>query len=379
MDERTANDVTRMMRRTVKNKKTGGTGGGGSFSDRYTPQKGAAGKITPIALFRAEYAIPVTLEDGQGSRKLELPYGIVLRHYHKPSNRFCRCSAGLVDVRNSDGDVVVGEGKKPCLGCNESAKGKETGMAWSKKLHVFNGILMADFHLVNSNRKNDRTGEYYKDPVQCEGRICKYCDLGTEKKFGRRVFWPVGKSFTEQLSDFVDFNLATNCNCGGVITIPAYECPNCGVCFRDLEAEPADKEELEELCLEMHKCRSCGETNYMDAVHECDACNKAQPLKLWDVKMELFRSGEGTATSLQFRRFKAVTPDEWKKVAPIMNQIDLDKVFPHVSIKEQANIYKLKIPPELRDYVVDEESNRGKDNGEGSPRSGSSAWDDDDD
>lgn len=366
-----------MMRRTVKNKKTGGMGGG-SFSDRYAPQKGAAGRITPIVLFKAQYAIPVTLEDGKGNRKLELPYGIVLRHYHKPSNKFCRCSAGLADVRNSDGDVVVGEGKKPCLGCNESSKGKETGMAWAKKLHVFNGILMADFHLVDSDRKNDRTGEYYKDPIQCEGRACKYCDQKIEKRFGRRVYWPVGPSFTEQLTDFVDYTLATNCKCGGTITVPAYECPECGECFRDLESEPANDEELEELRLEMHKCGSCGATRYMQAVHECDSCNKAQPLKLWDVQMELYRSGEGTTTSLQVRRFKAVTPDEWKKIEPIMNQVDLDKVFPNLGIKEQAKIYKLKVPPELRDYVADEDNKRGEDDSEGSPRSGSSAWDDDD-
>lgn len=366
------------MRNTVKNKKYSG-GGGGSFSDRFTPQKGATGKITPIVLFKANYVTPVAMEDGQGSRKFEAPYGIILRHYHKPSNKFGRCSAGLADVRESDGSVIMDVGKKPCLACFEASKGKETGMAWAKKLHVFNAIVMGNFHLVDSDRKNERTGNYYKDPQPCEGRACKYCDKGIEKQFGRRVYWPIGPSFTEQLTDWVDFTLAANCKCGGTISTPAYECPKCGECFRDLEQAPASNEEMEELRLEMHKCKACGFTGFMQAVHECDQCSKPQPLKLWDVKMELYRSGDGATTSLQVRRFTTVTDDEWKKIDPLMKPVDLNKVFPLLSIKDQAKTYKLKIPEELRDVAVDEESRRGDGDDKGTPRSGSSAWDEDDD
>lgn len=375
MDETTANDVTRMMRNTVRNKKTGGTGGG-SFSDRYTPQKGATGRITPIILFKANYVTPIALEDGNGSRKFEAPYGIVLRHYHKPSNRFCRCTAGIADVRDSDGNVVMDIGNKPCLGCYEARRGKEYGMAWAKKLHVFNAVLLADFHLVDSDRKNDRTGAFYKDPVQCEGKGCKFCDKGIEKRFGRRVYWPIGPNFTEQLTDFVDFTLATSCKCGGTITNPAYECPKCGECFRDLESEPASTEELEELRLDMHKCKSCGFEGYMQPVNECDECDKAQPLKLWDVKMELYRSGEGTTTSLQVRRHKPITEEELEKIKGLMVPVDINKVFPILAIKEQSKLYKIRIPDELKDDAVEEELHRGEDDGEGSPRSGSSAWDD---
>jgi len=365
------------MRNTVKNKKYTG-GGGGSFSDRYAPQEGSAGKITPIVLFKAEYVTPIANEDGKGSRKFESPYGLVMRHYHKSSNSFGRCSAGLMDIRDTDGNLIVDIGKKPCLGCYQASKGKDKGMAWAKKLHVFNGVLMAEFHLVDSDRKNDKTGDFYKDPVQCEGRGCKHCDKGIEKRFGRRVYWPVGPSFTEQLVDFADYTLSTSCKCGGEISVPAYECPKCGECYRDLEQNPANEEELEDIRMEMHKCGGCGFEGYMQAVNECNQCNKAEPLKLWDVKMELYKSGEGTNTSLQVRRFKAVTDEEWKKIEGVMNPVSLDKVFPNLTLKDQAKIYKLKIPEELRESAVEEESKRGSDDGKGSPRSGSSAWEDED-
>jgi len=130
--------------------------------------------------------------------------------------------------------------------------------------------------------------------------------------------------------------------------------------------------------MEMHKCGGCGFEGYMQAVNECNQCNKAEPLKLWDVKMELYKSGEGTNTSLQVRRFKAVTDEEWKKIEGVMNPVSLDKVFPNLTLKDQAKIYKLKIPEELRESAVEEESKRGSDDGKGSPRSGSSAWEDED-
>lgn len=377
MDE-SDRDFTRQMRSTIKNPKFASKGGG-SFNDRYTPQNGAAGKIIPIVFFKGEYSMPVTLEDGKGSRKLKRPYGIVLRHYHRSSNRYGRCSAGLADVRDRDGNVVLGAGKKPCLACHESSKGKDSGMQWANKLHVFNAVLLADFHMVASDRKNDKTGEFYKDPVQCEGRACKYCRDGVEKRFGRRVYWALGQSYSAQLMDFVDYTLALNCKCGGTITTPAYECPKCKACFHDLEANPLSEEDLEELRLDPHKCKACGYEGLMDAVYECDSCKTAKPLSLWDVALELYVSGEGKTTSIQVRRFKILQAEDWKKIEPVMTQVDLDRVFPNLSLTEQSKLYKLKIPSEMRDAAAGEAiPDDEKEVKRSAARSGSSAWSDDD-
>jgi len=371
-----ANNIARMMRGTVRNKKSSGLGGG-SFNDKFAPQEGSTGRITPIVLFKANYVVPISMENGKGSRKFESPYGLIMRHYHKPSNKFGRCSAGLADVRDSAGNLVVDTGNKPCIGCNESEKGKDSGMSWAKKLHVFNGIMLADFHLVDSDKKNERTGKFYRNPVECEGRGCKHCKAGVEKQFGRRVYWPVGSSFTDQLTDFVDFTLSACCSCGGEIAVPAYECPKCGACYRDLEKDPADKHELEAIRLDVQECRACGHVGYMRPVNECDKCNDADPLNLWSVKLSLFKSGEGATTSLQVRRYELVTAEEWDKIKALMTPVDLDKVFPHLSLKAQSKLYRLKVPTEYRDAVVEEEKHEKEDDNEGGPRTGSSAWDED--
>jgi len=368
-------DVTRMMRRSVKNKRRRG-GGGGSFSDRYSPKEGGEGKITPIVLFPADYAIPVKTEGGK-RKKFKAPYGIVFRHYYKKANTFGRCSAGIIE---SD-DGVLSEGDAPCIGCHEADKGKETGMAWAKKLHVFNGVEMADFHLVDSKRKNDKTGEFYKDPKKCKGKNCSYCDDDIPKRFGRRIYWPLGPSFSEQLTDEADFTISRACECGGEISIPAYECPKCRAVFRDLEEDPIDDENDEEYRKEMaelrygiHECSECGYSGFMSPIHECDECSDPKPLTLWNVKMEVYTSGTGPTMSLRVRRFKKVSDAEWNKIEEITkNPIDLSRVFPEIGLRDQSRQYKLPIPDEFKGRGRDD-GDDGDNDGDG-PRSGSSAWD----
>jgi hypothetical protein len=367
-----ANNIARMMRGTVKNKKSFS---GGSFKDQYSPQEGSAGKITPIVLFKGNYVTPIAREDGKGSRKFESPYGLIMRHYYATSNKYGRCSAGLADVRDGSGNLVVDVGSKPCIGCDESEKGKDFGMSWAKKVHVFNGILLADFHLVDSDKKNEQTGKFFKTPVECEGRGCKHCKIRIEKQFGRRVYWPLNPKFTDQLTDFVDFILSATCNCGGEITVVAYECPKCGVCYHDLEHDSADKSELESLRLDVQECKSCAYVGYMKAVNECNKCDDARPLNLWDVKMSLFKSGEKTTTSLQVGRYSPITDEEFEKVKHLMVPVDLDKIFKNLSLKEQGELYRLKIPGAYRDAAVEEDKHEKEDDNRGRPRSGSSAWD----
>lgn len=319
------------LKHTAKQPQRGG--GGGGFGDRWTPPESGQA-LVPILLFPGTYSMAVKLPEG-GAEKVKLPYAIVVEHYSKKSNSFARCIAGLKYEQDAEEDLIIVPGDKPCVGCYEYAKGKQTGVS-QRKLHVFNGILLADFHWVE---QTSRRGTKYKEPVQCTGKRCKLCKQGSEKSFGRRVFWPLGPSFVDMLGDFDMITLARECKCGGTIEPIAFECPECKMPFRDLEDDPVhNEEELMQLRMGIFNCQTdgCGYRGFMDEVPECSDCRTAQPLKLWDVAMEVYRSGEGAQSSLQISRYKYYSPEKRAAIAELMKPIDPNNVYPILNLDAQA-------------------------------------------
>lgn len=320
--------IGREMKRTAKNPNRGG---GGGYGDRWKPPESGK-QLTPMILFPGQYSMRARKESGE-MEQIVRPYAVLHEHYSKPGKAYARCVAGLALQDHGDGNWVITPGEKNCVGCHEYQKGKESGVSL-RKIHIFNGVLLANFHWIE---KTSKRGTKYKEAAQCAGRRCKMCDQGVERSFGRRIYWPLGPSFVEQLGDFDAITLARECQCGGTIEPIAFECPDCKTPFRDLEDDPVrSEEELEELRDNVYGCSECSHRGLMDEVPECSDCREARSVKLWDVVMEVYRSGTGPTSSLQFSRHKFYPPERRAAISDLMKPIDVESVYPILNLNAQA-------------------------------------------
>lgn len=356
----TARKATRIggtLKRSGRNKRRGG----GGFGARYKPPK-AGERLTPILLFRGRYTIKLGQADGS-VREDVLDYDIRCEHFSKAAMRGLTCTAGLVE----DNEGYITEGNAPCVPCYEYREHGTKGMN-ARKIHIINGILLADFHLVDSAREKQQngrgTGEYYKDYVECLGRRCTHCKQGIEKRFGRAVYMPLGNSFVQQLADFDLITLASECRCGGTLEPVGFVCPNCNMEFADLEKTGATDKEIQQLREQAFRCKHCGEYGFMEEVSLCNQCDDPRPLTMWDTALELYRSGDGVNTSLQVNKHWPVQEDMIEAIKDLMVPVDTDKIYKHLTPAEQAELFKLPLPSGF-------DPNGGRGGGKSSTR-----WDD---
>jgi hypothetical protein len=381
-DLRISGNVSRMMRATAKSRPF--SSGGGSFDNRWQPQNGSDGRITPVVLNPVERETVIINLEGK-SETIRTPYGIIFQHYHKSSNKFFRCSAGIVQRQHDNGTVYLSPGDLPCLGCYYAAQGKQTGMSYARNLQVMDGVLIDKFHSVESTdpkKVSKKTNKPFVTLEQCGRKTCVHCQSRNEKtretQWGKPIYWPIGPTHAIQLADFVDGALASRCQCNGNLTVPAYACPKCDAVFHNLDEEPLGTDDFIDLRDNEHECGECGVVSTMNPVYECsnDQCEKPTPLSLWDVKMEIFKTGESTQTAISVKSYQFLTNKEREQLKDVLSkEINLNRVFPKKSIKKQAELTQLAIPEELAAAAA-KEPDTGSD-GEGGSTKGSTAWDED--
>jgi len=300
--------------------------------------------MVPILLFKGKYRIPLLDTEHNRDEVIERPYGLVFQHFSKPANTFLTCSAGLA-IYYENGEEVIDVGDGACVPCHSANEnGKEGGISFARKLHIFNAVLLADFHEVESEKVSEKTGKPYKSLIQCKGRRCSYCRSGKEITFGRTVYWPIGTSFVEQLANHDIVTLASQCECGGDLEPFCFECHHCHETFVNLEDEEISDERLADLRDREITCTKCNTTDYLDEIPECNSCSEPRPLTMWNTVMEMFRSGEGVNTSLGFSKSRPVTKAELERVRHLMDPADIERIYPIVSIKEQAEKFKIPNP-----------------------------------
>lgn len=339
------NSTRRAMRagRALKKSGRGKRKGGGGYGARYKPPK-AGEPLTPILLFRGLYKVQLTLPDGS-VRVDELDYDIRCEHFSVKANTGMTCTAGLIE----DEEGFIGAGDRPCVPCAiAKVEGKGGPISFARKVHILNGVLLADFHLVDSDRQKLKdgkpTGEFYTDYVPCLGRRCTHCRQGVEKTFGRAVFMPLGNNFIQQLADFDLITLASTCRCDGALEPVGFVCAHCDRPCVDLEKDEVTNEELQEFRENEFCCKHCGKTDYLVEVPVCNQCDDPRPLTMWNTVMELYRSGDGVNTSLQVNRFRPVTETELEQVKELMVPVDTDRTYKHLTPKEQADKFKVALP-----------------------------------
>ena len=348
----------------MKSKK--GKGGGGGFRDQFKPPA-ADEEPARIMLYRPDEPYKIKLEyEGHKDIILERDYGILMEHFNASEMRGCRCTAGLRREDVEEGDWIITGGSGTCVPCYEIESGADN--INHRKVHLFNLILLGDFHEVKvkkeSKSKKAKDGKIeVTEYRECRGKRCKYCKKGVEKTFGRRMYWPLGPMHVEQLVNIETAVLGRQCKCGGKISPRAFICPECEDAVRDLDDDPIEeKGELKKLRTEEHQCPHCDYYGMLIEYPECDDCDDPRPLTLWDVEMEIYKSGEKTQSVIQASDFSPISVKLKAKVKDKMKPYNWDKLFSYRLLKpeEQAKLLNLENPF----------SGKGKDEKGGDP------WDD---
>lgn len=339
-----------------------GKGSGGGWTQRFSAPSGDEDPAQ-IVLVPGEYEMVLQHPKGLKGKpfKITRRYGIVHRHYNSTKRKYCRCTAGLRRDRTGPQYFIL-PGHSECPSCYHI----DNGAAWLqvKKLHVFSTVLLDHFHLVDSDRTNNE-GKPFQDYEECLGKSCKLCKKGVKRVFGKRMYWPLGPMHARQLGDIAKKQLSRNCVCGGKIRPIAFACPACQATLRDLEDEPFDtKKELAQFRAQQHDCGTCNYKGPMVEVPHCDSCKKAQPLGLFNTKLEVYMAGSGTQSSLQVPDFEPLSVELKAKIKDAMIPFDLEKVWDYkpLSPEDQSKLMGLDNP--FSEYDDDD--------------SGSSGWGDDD-
>lgn len=339
------------------------SGSGGSWTQRFNAPSGDEDPAQ-IVLVPGDYEIALQHPKGLKGKALKIKrrYGIVNRHYNATKRKYARCIAGLRRDRVGPQYFIV-PGHNDCPSC----KLIEDGAAYlqTRKLHVFSMVLLDHFHLVDTEKTN-REGKPFQEYEECQGKRCKLCKKGVKRVFGKRMYWPLGPMHAGQLGDIARKQLSRNCACGGKIRPIAFECPSCGATLRDLDDEPFDtKKELAQFRAQEHECDNCDYKGPFIEIPLCSDCNKAQPLGLFNTKLEVYMAGSGTQSSLQVSDFEPLTVELKAKIKSAMIPFNLDKVwdFKPLDAEEHSKLMGFENP--FSEYDDDE--------------SGSSDWGDDDD
>jgi hypothetical protein len=323
--------------------------------------------LIPVSVFPGRYTTtgPKINNKGEtiGTETITTPYMITFDHWSEKAKRYAGCTAGIA-FACADDDWIIVPGNEPCVGCYNAGLGKHTGVN-TRKLTTFNIVQLHDFHWTERTSKK---GTKYKEAIPCKGRSCDICKAGNKPTFARRSFWPLSPNFAEDLGDFAENSLASECMCGGDIRIIAYECPECKTPFRDLDDNPTeDKEEIKKI----KSANSCvhSQCNYfglMAEVHECDKCPTATPLTLWDTMILPCKTGVAPQSGLSIVKFKQLTDRHKTTIQSLNKPYTIEDVQQLLPLPAQAKLLKVDYP------FADSKENNAEQVSDSVP--GSAAW-----
>lgn len=344
-------------------------GGGGGFGNRFALPCSDE-EPAEVMLFPGNYETKIVPAGSKKAITEINDYCITMEHFYPPKKRGFTCSAGLQYIKDSNGDEIISTGKDPCTGCLAKTDGLIKDSFRTRLVCTFNLVRFGHFHQVDGKNKN-REGVPYKDWTECEGRHCKRCKKGLDRTYGRRMYWPLGKGY---LNDLIirENNFSKNCRCGGKIFPIAFACSNikCQEPYVDLEEDPMSRKELKEYRQKVVACDQCDNEDLPEELLECSECDKPEPLTLFDVVLTVASSETsderaeqrstgkrtGSPPKLQILESRVVTERDLRKVEKLLRPFDLyGKIYKINSLDEQAE--KLGI---VNPYDDEEEEDRPK-------------------
>jgi hypothetical protein len=307
-----------------------------------------------------------------------VPYKEYIEHFNATVERGTICSRTW---KEDDEGEMVGSGK--CIPCHELDDDAKN-ISW-RRLSGFLLLHLDWYYLIPATDENGKVltyrqdSKYHKKGETIYNRVHEADAFkeygrgaikreGYDKVFGNLMHWSLGTNHLLVLSSKID-DLQYECQCGGEIDVPIWECPECGGEVFDM-TEDGDceytKQEVSQIVTELVQCRHCDAKVKLSPVRECDSCKDPQPLTIWDVDLCVAREGSGTSSQLVVRRHKRCEIDKRCKELLPDNDI-LHRVFAGDSIEYQSKAMKIPNPwksESARRHVQDYEEGESKDDAE---------------
>jgi hypothetical protein len=321
------------------------------FNARFKPPQGDS------AIIRL---IPGSYPTFEGGRA---PYYEYIEHWSERCKKTFICSRHYKVVD----EKLVGTGN--CVSCFERNDGaKDISF---RPLYAWTLIHLDWFYLIPAYDKDDKPlvykedTKYHKkgDPIMnrilcsdAEEDDPKIRKAGYGKVFGKREHWSMGGNHMTALTAKTT-DLEKECTCGGKIDIPVWSCSGCDTEVIDVDGDRElwTPKKVRERTNEPFDCKKCDTNDFLLPTYDCDNCNDPDPLRLFDVDLEVRREGEGTKSMLIIgRHTPGKIDDRVKDLVP--NRDDLHRVFAGDTSEYQSKHLRVKNPfkdEETRRHVQD--------------------------
>ena len=309
--------------------------------------------------------IPGNYHTFEGGRA---PYFEYIEHYADRCKKTFLCNKHYKVVD----DKLKGTGN--CVACYEREHGaKDVSF---RPLYGFLLVHLDWFYLIPAEDKDGKELVYQQDskfhkkgdPImnrvlcsEAEDEDPKIRKAGYDKVFGKLMHWSIGGNHMTALTAKTN-DLEKECTCGGKIIIPLWSCAGCDADVIDVDGDPDlwTPKKVREKTSQPHECKKCDTIDFLNPNYDCDSCNDPDPLRLWDVDLEVRREGDGTKSQLIIGRHVPGKIDE--RVKDLIPQRDiLHRVFMGDDHKYQAKHLRVKNPfgdDETRRHVQDYDRER---------------------
>lgn len=259
--------------------------------------------------------------------------------------------------------------KKPCLLCYLRDAEDNNNLAPKPRVAI-NAIELAYFHLVE---KTSDKGAKWTEYERCAGtdelgrNLCKYCDAGVPRIFGKKGFLNLGKGYWNNFLGVIAKARLVCKSCGeGRLYVMRYLCADCGEVFLDLNKSTVSKEQRQDMETKAMTCPVCVHKGVAKKELSCfhrspdgkliKGCGAAKPATVFDFPLRLRVQGEGASSTLLCVNEDNLSPQAIPEaVKKLMEPYDFASFLSVMSLEEQAKLLGVKeIPKELLSGEKDE-------------------------
>ncbi|MFW9801031.1 MAG: hypothetical protein ACFFFC_00140 [Candidatus Thorarchaeota archaeon] len=308
---------------------------------------------------------------------IQEPYHERIEHFHAGVKQSFICSRTWKE--NSQAEL---EGSGKCIPCKEIENGANNISI--RQLDAFLLLHLDWYYLVQAidgsgnllEYENDTKFHKRGDPImtrvwqEAEDKELKRLRITRrelkqcEKVFGNLMHWSMGTRFLGTLSSKID-DLMRHCTCGGRIETAIWECNSCDKEILDLTNDggnlPAELtiKQANQLALSEYRCPYCGNVDFLRPVRICNSCEDPEPLRLWEVDLEVGRVGVQTQSQLVIYDHRLTEMDNVDAKLVIPERNILHRVFAPDSLDYQAEKMKVRNPykSNAREHVEDRDEN----------------------
>ena len=230
---------------------------------------------------------------------------------------------------------------KPCIGCLKVDQKEWDEKQYStRSMFLFNIAHLVRYHempLVKNGQIQYRQDDASKPVMikkEChdscvastvywanrgDNKPCDGCQQNSPVVLGGHRYMELGKN---HLNDVIKYNrdvLSKRClTCGGGLAEIGFMCQDCGTLVVDFATCGMTNQDIDNFRKSPFQCRSCGANGLPIPKYDCgyddqgftkvsQGCQDPKPVTLYDVVVWMQREGEGTGSSIAFKKYELIT------------------------------------------------------------------------